>query len=262
MRLLSALAVLTVASFTARDVAVIEAALNVVVPEFTEPLLVVNETLIPRAASRPVPPPLAAELDARNGEHRRIASLQLHRPMTLVDPAVKPAWSRHETRVVLSLPAYSADGSEALVEIAVTRPHEGWLEPIRETLLMKQHQGVWMLSQRRSLRLDDATPKLPLRVGGDVTAPVIISRVEPRYPPEAAKARIAGIVIIEAIIDEEGRVTDAQVLKPLPFGLDQAALDAVKQWRFRPGTLHGEPVPVIFSVTVNFQPPEPPAPPR
>ena len=189
-------------------------------------------------------------------EHRRIASLTLHRPIAIVDPEVKPSWSRQETRVVLTLPAYSLDGTEALVEIGVTRPHESWLEPIRETILVRRNRsGRWELAQRRSLRLADASSKLPLRVGGDVKAPVIEQRVEPRYTPEAAKARISGIVIIEAIINAEGRVTDAQVLKPLPFGLDEAAVEAVKKWRFRPATLHGEPVPVIFDVTVNCQAP-------
>src|SRR4029079_7976981 len=63
----------------------------------------------------------------------------------------------------------------------------------------------------------------PLRVGGDVKAPVVISRVEPHYPEVARQARVAGIVIVECIIDKNGNVRDVKVLKPLPFGLDQAA---------------------------------------
>lgn len=93
----------------------------------------------------------------------------------------------------------------------------------------------------------------PLRVGGDVKAPVATTRVEPQYTEIARKARIEGIVIIEAIIDARGNVTDVRVLKPLPMGLDQAALDAVKRWKFTPGTLNGQPVPVIFNLTVNFR---------
>ena len=92
-----------------------------------------------------------------------------------------------------------------------------------------------------------------LHVGGDVKAPVAITRVEPEYTELARKARIEGIVIIEAIIDPSGNVTDARVLKPLPLGLDQAALDAVKRWKFKPGTLNGQPVPVIYNLTVNFR---------
>ncbi len=93
----------------------------------------------------------------------------------------------------------------------------------------------------------------PLRVGGDVKAPVVISRVEPTYPEVARKARISGIVIVECIIDKNGTVQNVQILKPLPFGLDQAAAEAVKKWRFKPGTLNGQPVDVIFNLTVNFK---------
>jgi TonB family protein len=92
-----------------------------------------------------------------------------------------------------------------------------------------------------------------LRVGGDVKAPVVTHRVEPFYPEEARAARISGIVILEVIIDKAGVVRDAVVLKPLPFGLDQAAIDAVRQWKFRPATMNGEPVDVVFNLTVNFK---------
>jgi protein TonB len=91
-------------------------------------------------------------------------------------------------------------------------------------------------------------------VGGDVMAPTAITRVEPLYPETARKARIGGTVIIETIIDRNGNVTDARVLKGLPLGLDQSAVDAVKRWKFKPGTLNGQPIPVIFTLTVNFRP--------
>jgi protein TonB len=81
----------------------------------------------------------------------------------------------------------------------------------------------------------------------------VIRRVEPVIPETARKARVAGIVILETLIDKEGRVADAKVLKGLPFGLDEAALEAGKQWTFRPGTLNGEPVDVIFHLTVNMK---------
>jgi len=102
---------------------------------------------------------------------------------------------------------------------------------------------------------DTAPPKqeAPLRVGGDVKAPVAISKVDPVYPEVARKARVSGIVIVECIIDKSGTVRDVQVLKGLPFGLDQAAVEAVKKWKFKPGTLNGQPVDVIFNLTVNFK---------
>ncbi|MFN2441722.1 MAG: energy transducer TonB, partial [Thermoanaerobaculia bacterium] len=101
--------------------------------------------------------------------------------------------------------------------------------------------------------IDAPVQEAPLRVGGDVKPPVVINRVDPVYPEVARKARIQGIVIIEAIIDKRGNVTNVKVLKGLPFGLDQAAADAVRRWRFRPGTLNGQPVDVIFNLTVNFK---------
>jgi TonB family protein len=101
----------------------------------------------------------------------------------------------------------------------------------------------------------------PLRVGGDVKAPVVLYRVEPIYSADARANRVSGIVILEAVIGKDGLVKNVRVLKPLPFGLDQAAVDAVQQWQFKPGTLNGEPVDVIFNLTVNFKldtpPPQP-----
>jgi protein TonB len=93
----------------------------------------------------------------------------------------------------------------------------------------------------------------PVRVGGNVKAPVIVKRIEPLYNEVARKAKIQGFVIIEAVIDRNGDVTEARIIKPLPLGLDMAALNAVKQWKFKPGTLNGQPVPVYYNLTVNFR---------
>jgi len=69
----------------------------------------------------------------------------------------------------------------------------------------------------------------------------------------ARKARIEGIVIIEAVIDRDGNVTEARILKPLPMGLADQALEAVKKWKFKPGTLNNQPVPVYYNLTVTFR---------
>jgi protein TonB len=94
-------------------------------------------------------------------------------------------------------------------------------------------------------------PSQPVRVGGNIKAPTKIKDVRPVYPPIAQSARVSGMVIIEATIGADGRVKDAKVLRSIPL-LDQAALDAVKQWTFTPTLLNGVPVPVIMTVTVNF----------
>jgi protein TonB len=92
----------------------------------------------------------------------------------------------------------------------------------------------------------------PLRVGGDVKAPVAINRAKPDYTDTARKAHISGVVVVEAIVNKQGQVEQVKVLKGLPMGLSDQAVEAVKKWRFKPGTLNGEPVDVIFSLTVNF----------
>jgi protein TonB len=96
-------------------------------------------------------------------------------------------------------------------------------------------------------------PEGPLRVGGDVKAPVVTNRVEPKYTETARTARVSGIVIVEAIIDKSGHVDQVRVVKGLPMGLSEEAERAVRQWHFRPGTLNGQPVDVIFNLTVNFK---------
>jgi protein TonB len=71
------------------------------------------------------------------------------------------------------------------------------------------------------------------------------------YPPIAQQAKIQGAVVIEAIIDIDGKVREARVLRPLPM-LDQAALDAVRQWEYEPTLLAGQPIAVVMTVTVTF----------
>jgi protein TonB len=71
------------------------------------------------------------------------------------------------------------------------------------------------------------------------------------YPPEALAAKVSGVVILEALIAADGRVSDAKVLRSVPL-LDQAAVDAVRQWAYTPTLLNGVPVPVIMTVTVTF----------
>ncbi len=96
----------------------------------------------------------------------------------------------------------------------------------------------------------DGEPR-PLRVGGDLPPPRKVLNVPPRYPADALAARISGLVIIRAVIDASGAVTDARVVSGVPL-LDDAALEAVRQWRYEPARLNGEPVPVVMTVTVNF----------
>ena len=109
--------------------------------------------------------------------------------------------------------------------------------------------------------LPDAPPVAPKpppvvkeipRVGGIIQAPRKIKDVRPVYPPIAQQAHVQGRVILEATIGANGKVINVQVLQSRPL-LDQAAIDAVRQWEFTPTLLNGEPTAVIMNVTVNFQ---------
>ncbi|MCJ7486058.1 MAG: energy transducer TonB, partial [Candidatus Aminicenantes bacterium] len=90
-----------------------------------------------------------------------------------------------------------------------------------------------------------------VRAVGKIKPPVLIKEVPPRYPEVARQARVEGIVILEAKADEQGNVVDAKVLRSIPI-LDQAAIDAVKQWKYEPMLIDGKPRKIIFTVTVRF----------
>jgi TonB family protein len=87
------------------------------------------------------------------------------------------------------------------------------------------------------------------KVGGPLAAPARLDR--PQYPPEARDAGIQGVVILEVVIDEKGRVADTKVLRSIPL-LDQPAIDAARQWQFTPTVVNGQPVKVRMTVTQNF----------
>jgi len=97
----------------------------------------------------------------------------------------------------------------------------------------------------------DAADK-PLRVGGDVKAPAVTKHVNPVYPEEAKAKGIEGTVLVEAVVGPTGKVEDAKVKRSNPL-FDQAALDVVKQWEFKPTIDKGRARSVLMSITVNFR---------
>jgi protein TonB len=86
---------------------------------------------------------------------------------------------------------------------------------------------------------------------GDIKPPRLVRRIEPAYPEIARQARREGVVILEATTDIFGRVTSVRILRSVPL-LDEAALDAVRQWVYEPLLVNGRPRPVTFTVTVRF----------
>ncbi|HEX6162689.1 MAG TPA: energy transducer TonB [Vicinamibacterales bacterium] len=92
-------------------------------------------------------------------------------------------------------------------------------------------------------------------VGGPgVTAPTLIERVAPRYTVDAMQARIQGVALVECVVQVDGTVSDARIIRSLDrrFGLDEEALRAARRWRFRPGLLNGKPVPVVVTIELMF----------
>jgi protein TonB len=90
------------------------------------------------------------------------------------------------------------------------------------------------------------------RIGAGVSAPSVLSKVEPEYSEEARKAKWQGTVVLQIVVDEHGLPRDMQVMRQLGLGLDQKAMDAVSKWRFRPGMKDGKPVSVLATVEVSF----------
>jgi periplasmic protein TonB len=92
----------------------------------------------------------------------------------------------------------------------------------------------------------------PVRVGGNIKAPKMLRRVAPVYPVLAKSAHVTGIVIVEAQVDERGSVREVRVLRGSPL-LDEAALEAVRQWRYQPLLLNGQASAFVLVITVNFR---------
>lgn len=123
-----------------------------------------------------------------------------------------------------------------------------------QTTARPNFAGDWLLDPART-----TVTGAPARVSGPgridsqnvIQAPVKVRHVPPAYPEGARRARVSGLVIIEAAIDTKGNVRDVEVIKSVPE-LDRAAMEAVAQWKFRPSTLDGTPIATIMTVTVTF----------
>ncbi len=91
------------------------------------------------------------------------------------------------------------------------------------------------------------------RIGGGVSPPTVLSKVEPEYSEEARKAKWQGTVILQVVVDEHGLPQQVHVTRSLGLGLDQKAVEAVAKWKFKPGMKDGKPVQVIATIEVNFR---------
>ena len=122
--------------------------------------------------------------------------------------------------------------------------------------------AAWQLVSHRTVREAGGTPSTSTtsgfsgayRPGNGVTVPRAIAQPGPRYTPEAMRAKVQGAVFLECVVQTDGTVGEVRVVRSLDRenGLDEAAIRAAKQWRFAPGTLNGQPVPVIVTIEMTF----------
>lgn len=198
--------------------------------------------------------------------------------------AFLPAVALHLVLLVINLPALYSEPAEASVEppklyviqpvrfqppppqqeqkipeprsrkVAIPDPTPDEPEPLR----IDQPEVVDIpIVDNLVIGIPEAPPELaptgPIHVTGDVRKPEKVSAPPPQYTEIARRARIQGVVILQATINEQGGVDNVTVLKGLPMGLTEEAERAVAQWKFTPAQLNGRPVAVYFNLTVNFE---------
>jgi len=91
------------------------------------------------------------------------------------------------------------------------------------------------------------------RVGGGVSQPAVVYKVDPEYSEEARKAKYSGTVLLQLVVGIDGKANSIKVVKGVGLGLDEKAIEAVQKWKFTPGKKNGQPVPVYATVEVNFR---------
>ena len=158
-------------------------------------------------------------------------------------------------------------GAEALFKQALAMEQSGTLdaqETARSYAFLMRRQGrldeaktleeTWSRGVNASVGTKTAVlPAGVYRVGGGVQAPRLESKTEPQYTEEARNAKIQGTVVVTVDISPEGRATNIEVMRSLEPALDMKAIEAVKQWQFKPGMKDGVPVTVRANIEVNFR---------
>lgn len=172
-------------------------------------------------------------LEVRTDIYGRVMALKPLRSIPLLDQAAMDAVRQwiYEPRIIDGRPREMVFTTTVTFEI-----EEG--KPISKEYTTLTRGGIW-------------TRRIPLRIMSEIERPKMIKQVDPVYPQIARQARVGGTVIVEATTDIYGRVDDVKILRSIPL-LDQAAVDAVKQWVYEPFLVNGKPREVSFIVAVPF----------
>jgi protein TonB len=204
-----------------------------------------------------------------------LLATSLFAPGFLPAPKTLLAWApdRVVQPVDINLPPTRTPVSQPGAATAVGEPHQSTVAPIEPPMGIATETGREEIAsgtinsvaavERGSgsvvgLGIAESAPpappaqRAPVRPHSGVETPRKTLDVAPKYPALARESHTQGVVILEVIIDERGNVASTRVLKSIAL-LDQAAIDAVRQWRFTPTRLNGEPIPIVMTVTVSFR---------
>ncbi|HEU5020795.1 MAG TPA: M56 family metallopeptidase [Bryobacteraceae bacterium] len=190
---------------------------------------------------KPVPtlaqtPPPAAAPPSTSAKIRRIVINDL--PAEMQD-------SLHST-----LPVHEGDDWSPAALAAINRTARSFDSHLR-TSVHRDRQGEFDIAIGLPPTMEIESDVM--QVGNGVTTPTLISKVEPQYTEQARAAKYQGSVLLSTVIGVDGRAANLKVVKSLGMGLDESAIKAVQQWRFRPGTKAGLPVKVQAQIEVNFR---------
>jgi TonB family protein len=198
-----------------------------------------------RAVGGVKPPKLVKQVDPVYPEAARVSGIE---GLVILEAKADEQGRVSAVRVLRSIPALDQAAVEAVKQ---------W---VYEPMLVdgQARKVVFTVTVRFALR-DGPKPGIPdafaagaVKAEGDIKPPKLVKEVMPAYPENARQAQVQGVVILGVRADEQGRVVDAKVLRSIPL-LDQAAIDAVKQWLYEPYVKDGQPCPIVFTVTVRFQ---------
>jgi periplasmic protein TonB len=171
-------------------------------------------------------------------------------------PTVRP--SRQVTEAARLSPELNSDAAPTMApsrinpEVLSSGPPVPDL-PVGDAAVSTSDVGALVDGAARVTPLPPPSPKPlgPIKVSELVQPPKKIVDARPIYPDLARQARVEGTVVLEAILDRNGRVDQVFVVRSVPL-LDSAALDAVRQWRYTPTALNGQPVAVLMTITIRF----------
>jgi len=216
-------------------------------PAPTNPAALTNTSAQSNSATNPlsVVPAAASAATARNTQQSSNPANGGASVTASAQPAVQQPKKPVLGNVRLAAPKITPsrntqNGGEADAGIALSNVAPP--EPGTETL------GAGLVGDNKQ----PSAPPAPVPVDGDVKLAKLIFSVPPRYPALAKNQHVSGNVLVDALIDADGHVTTMNVVSG-PSGLHQAAMDALKQWKYQPATLHGKPVPMHLAVTVQFR---------